>query len=88
MIDQETIAKVRSHYSDLHPLIVQRSAERSHNVGDFFDIISHLHDKIKKGAVYPLVWDDEKHCWVKTKDLFQSKVFFKKKDSQQEDQQK
>ena len=67
--DPEVIKGLRDKYSDIHPLIFHRSLERSSCQGDLFDILESL------PKIYPIVWDEDKHSWVHTSDILQSKIF-------------
>jgi hypothetical protein len=57
---------MKERYAHIHPLIFQRSLERSKNDGELFDILETIPDE------FPIVWDDEKRSWVTTEDLIQS----------------
>lgn len=57
---------LKERYSNLHPLIFQRSLEKSENNAELFDILETVPEK------YPIVWDDEKREWVFTGNLLQS----------------
>lgn len=60
---------LRVRYAHLHPLIFQRSLEKSINDGELFDILDSVPD------VYPVVWDDLRRRWVHTEDIVQSDSF-------------
>lgn len=57
---------MKERYAHLHPLIFQRSLERSKDDSELFDILETIPDE------FPIVWDDEKRSWVSTEDLIQS----------------
>jgi hypothetical protein len=57
---------MKERYAHIHPLIFQRSLERSRNNSELFDILETIPDE------FPIVWDDEKRSWVTTEDLIQS----------------
>lgn len=68
-MQSEAIDKLKSRYSELHPLIFQRSVERSNNFSELFDILETFPHK------YPIVWDTENRRWMTTKDLSQVSKF-------------
>jgi len=74
MIDAKILQSLKDRYPQVHPLIFLRSAERARSAGDLFDILEGFPNH------YPLTWDDEKHGWVKSDDILQSRKFeeFKK----------
>lgn len=74
MIDKNIIDKLKQKYSHINPLMFHRSVERAKSAGDLFDILDTM------PVQFPIVWDEEKHCWVSTKDLFQSQFFLDRKD--------
>jgi hypothetical protein len=76
--NSDVVLKIKERYKDLHPLIVHRSGERAKSDSDLFDILDVLRTNLKDGMLYPIVWNEENHCWSHTKDLFQSVVFFEK----------
>ena len=79
MIDESMIEKLKNRYHDIHPLIFHRSMEHARSGGDLFDIVSDLAERLEHGEeVYPLIWDEEKHRWAKTDDIFQTKTFVEK----------
>jgi hypothetical protein len=67
MISAELLAKLKERYPQMHPLMFYRSIERAKTPGDAFDILETVPDK------FPIIWDEEKHCWVHNKDIFQTK---------------
>lgn len=66
-------AALKERHASLHPLLFQRSLEKARTDVELFDIL----EGIPKD--YPLVWDEENHCWKKTEDLLQGK--FRKKEA-------
>lgn len=60
-------AALKERYSSLHPLLFQRSLEKAKTDVELFDIL----EGIPKG--YPLVWDEDNHCWKQTDDLLQGR---------------
>ena len=70
MLDPTIVERLRERYSDLHPLLFHRSVERAKSNGDLFDILDTLPKK------YPLIWCDETHRWVTSKELYLSEEFF------------
>ena len=58
MLDSNIVANLRDRYRDIHPLIFQRSLEKSRSAGDLFDIL----DTIPKE--FPFAWDDDEHRWL------------------------
>lgn len=71
MINKDVLEGLKEKFSEIHPLIFQRSLERAKSGGELFDILSSFPKQ------YPIVWDGK---WSHTKDLFQSKNFPTKKD--------
>jgi hypothetical protein len=69
MIDEKVISALKERYKHVHPLIFQRSLERSKTAGDLFDILDTVPKKL------PIIWSEENKKWETTKDLFQSKKF-------------
>jgi hypothetical protein len=69
MIDQETSLNMRKQYKDVIPLVFHRSVEYAKDAGDLFDILEALPKEL------PVIWDSEKHRWVTTDDLTQSRQF-------------
>lgn len=68
MIDPSTIDTLRQRYSDVHPLVFHRSAERATTAAQLFDILESI-------TKYPIVWDDDKHSWKHVEDLEQADRF-------------
>lgn len=65
----EVIEKLKNRYSNIHPLIFQRSVERTNNFSELFDILESFPHK------YPVVWDSDNRRWITTKDLSQLSKF-------------
>jgi len=57
---------LRKRYSEIHPLIFQRSMEKAESDGELFDILESF-------PGYPAIWDENNRRWIKTEDLLQSK---------------
>jgi hypothetical protein len=60
---------LKRRYPDLHPLIFQRSLEKSKTNGELFDILETVPKE------FPIVWDEKTRMWKKTDDLLQSQIF-------------
>lgn len=56
---------IKERYSHLHPLLIQRSAEKAHNNGELFDLLDGMPKE------YPIVWCTIQQCWIHTDDLLQ-----------------
>ena len=69
MFDESVIVGLKKRYNNLHPLIFQRSVERAKTLGELFDILDMC------PHIYPIVWSDDKKCWITTKDLVQANRF-------------
>jgi len=69
MLAQAVVDGCKTRYKTLHPLIFHRSVEKAKSAADLFDILESF------PATYPVVWSDEEHCWVATKDLIQVTKF-------------
>jgi hypothetical protein len=67
MIPEEVLSKFREGYAHVHPLVLQRSAERAKDEMDLFEIL----ESVPKNP--PFSWDDEKHSWVKDLDVYGKK---------------
>jgi hypothetical protein len=52
------VENLRLRYKNVHPLIFQRSVERSKSKVDLFDILEGIPDS------YPLHWSEKDHKWV------------------------
>ena len=70
-MQSELLESLKQRYSHVHPLIFHRSVERAKSAGDLFDILDTTPE------IHPIKWDDEKHRWVTTDDLFQAASFTK-----------
>lgn len=75
-MDEELIGKMRLRYSSIHPLIFQRSVERSRNFSELFNILESFQHK------YPIVWNMENRNWEVTKDLVQVSKFEYEKEGE------
>ncbi len=69
MLDQVTVEGLKTRYKTLNPLIFHRSVEKAKSVADLFEILESFPHK------YPVVWSEEDHQWVTTKDLIQVTKF-------------
>ncbi len=69
MMKPDLIQKLKERYSNLHPLIFLRSIERAKTPGDAFDILEGFPKE------WPIMWDEENHCWMHTEDILQSRKF-------------
>lgn len=63
----KTQIALKQRYSNIHPLLFQRSLEKARTDVELFDILEGMPKN------YPLVWDEENHCWKQTEDLLQGK---------------
>jgi len=70
MIDPVIVEKFREKYSNIHPLIFQRSLERSEKSVDLFDIL----DTVPTN--FPIVWCDKESRWIRSGDIYRSEDFF------------
>jgi hypothetical protein len=64
MLDEKIVDKLRKKYSDLHPLLFQRSVERAKSNGDLFDIVDTVPHK------YPLMWNEKENRWSNVADPY------------------
>jgi hypothetical protein len=64
MLDEKIVAKLKEKYSNLHPLLFQRSVERAKSNGDLFDIVDTVLDK------YPLSWNEKENRWSSLDDPY------------------
>jgi len=62
-MDEKIINKLKERYASVHPLIFQRSVERSKTETELFDIL----DTIPKG--FPIVWSEEDSKWIRFKNI-------------------
>ena len=60
----KTMDGLRSRYSHLHPLILQRTIERASCAGEVFDILEAM------PLAYPLYWDNELRKWTEANDIW------------------
>lgn len=60
--DLEVINSLKKRYEDLHPLIFQRSLEKSESTFELFDLLENIPN-------YPIFWDDSKKKWTKLLDF-------------------
>lgn len=67
MIDlkDEIVCKLKSKYSFIHPLILNRSLERAENNVELFDILDSFPIR------YPVIWDNVSRRWQTTDDSYQ-----------------
>lgn len=65
-MDNDLVEKLRERYPLMHPLIFQRTIERTKNCNDLFDVL----ETVPK---FPILWEAGK--WVTTKDLLQVSKF-------------
>ncbi|MHA1948748.1 MAG: hypothetical protein ACW987_02670, partial [Candidatus Thorarchaeota archaeon] len=70
-IDEELLKGFRERYSDVHPLLFQRSVEKANTPGELFDILETIPE-------YPVIWCDKKRSWKTTDDIFQKKELDRK----------
>jgi hypothetical protein len=68
---------MRQRFSHIHPLMFARSIEKTKSNGELFDVVSTVPTE------YPVIWDEEAHCWKHTTDLLQSDGLIKKAEEQQ-----
>jgi hypothetical protein len=73
MVTESIVEGLKRRYDKVHPLIFLRSVEKARNDVDLFDILETL------PADYPIVWNQEEHCWVHTADLLLAAKFKVKK---------
>jgi hypothetical protein len=74
MISEELLNSLRTKYSNIHPLLFQRSKERAKTGGELFDLLDTMPTQ------FPITWSEENKRWTTTKDLFQAKTFSPKED--------
>lgn len=63
IICQEVLDNFRKKYSNIHPLVLQRSIERARDASDLFEILESVPKKP------PYSWNEEKHAWTKDFDV-------------------
>jgi hypothetical protein len=68
-VNQNLISKLKCRYN-LHPLIFQRSLEKSRTDAELFDILDTV------PSSFPIAWCDETFRWVKVNDIYSSQDFF------------
>jgi hypothetical protein len=61
----KTQQALQERYKETHPLLFQRSLEKSTSNGNLFDILEGIPE-------FPVIWDENTRSWVTT-DLVQSK---------------
>jgi hypothetical protein len=66
-ICEDKLSALKRRYSQVHPLMFQRSVERAKNLADLFEILEGIPVR------FPVVWDDSKRMWVKETDLSSKK---------------
>jgi hypothetical protein len=66
-ICEDKLLALKSRYSQIHPLMFQRSVERAKNLADLFEILERIPVR------FPVVWDDSKRMWVKETDPLSQK---------------
>lgn len=71
MFDEMVLKALRERYPHVHPLMFQRSMEKSKTQGELFDLLETI------SREYPIVWCEEEHVWKHTQDLLQSVDFTK-----------
>ena len=64
---------LKDRYKDLHPLLFNRSVEKSKTDVELFFFLEGMPKE------YPIIWDDEQKSWIKTDNLLQALT--KKKDN-------
>jgi hypothetical protein len=57
---------LKKRYANIHPLMFQRSLEKSKSNVDLFDILEGIKEE------YPLIWDEKTHAWKQTDNLLQA----------------
>lgn len=65
---------LRNRYSQLHPLLFERSAEKAKTNGELFDLLEGM------PTDYPLVWDDKQRTWKHTDNLLQALIKGERRD--------
>lgn len=56
---------LKERYKHLHPLLFQRSSEKTHSDGELFDLLDGTPSE------YPIIWDENERIWKHTPDLLQ-----------------
>lgn len=67
---------LRNRYAEMHPLIFQRSIEKSKSNGELFDLLESLPKQL------PVVWDDQEKTWKQTDNLLQALIKDKTKEEE------
>ena len=80
MIDEQVVEKLRERYSDIHPLIFQRSLDKSESAGELFDIL----DTFPKE--FPIEWCRTTKRWKISKDVFQRRKLKPEENKNQNNQ--
>lgn len=62
----KTQKALKERYSHIHPLIFQRSLDKSKTNGELFDILDTFPQE------YPVLWNEKTRRWEHTKDLLLS----------------
>jgi len=55
---------LKERYSNIHPLIFQRSVDHAKSNGHLFDILDSFPE------TYPITWSESEHKWVHVDDMF------------------
>ena len=76
-MDNDLVDKLRERYPSMHPLMFQRSVERTKNFNDLFDVLETFQTK------FPIVWEAGR--WVATKDFVQISKFEFEEETKEED---
>lgn len=67
MFNEESLNNLRKRYSNISPIIFQRSVSFSKSLGELFDILEDI------PAKYPIIWDRKQRKWVVVEDIFKLK---------------
>ncbi len=62
-MDEATLANFRARYSEVHPLVFQRSLEKASSELDLFEILQTVPSRP------PFSWDDSKRSWSPDEDV-------------------
>lgn len=68
-MNEQVVEALKKRYSNLYPLVFQRSLDHAKSDVDLFDILDSFPEK------YPVTWDNQQRCWVHVEDLFLSNNF-------------
>ena len=63
LMDEATLANFRARYSEVHPLVFQRSLEKASSALDLFEILQTV------PSLPPFSWDDSKRSWSRDEDV-------------------